>query len=339
MNPNPEAIYFSQFLTELAVAYIQKAERFIALRAVPTISSAVKSAEYYTFSKADMNRDEAKEWEDGQEAANFQVRLARDSYVAKVYALAFKITRGMRDAAKAQGSPGWQLDLRMLGMTSTVGKLLIRRERVVLGKLFQTGLWTGIVDQTGVPGAPGANQFRVWTDKTNATPKTNLRAYIDTLEEVTLQRPNTVVFEPKAWTAYTEHPEVKAQFQYVSAESITTEMVARSLEVEAVFRASAGYNSALPGDPNAAEVATMGFIAPAGRVWIGYMNRSAKTMMEPSAMYNFGWTNMVPGQPAGIAMEELPRDPHTGNDIVRGSLALDSKVTGLDCGALLTGAV
>lgn len=339
MNPNPEAIYFSQFLSDMATAYIQAEQRFIALRAVPTIPTAVRSANYYTFSKFDMNRDEAKEWEDGKDPVPFQLRLSTDLYNAKVYALGFNITREMRDAALSQGKPGWQLDLRMLAMRSIVGKLLIRRERVVLGKLFQTGLWTGLVDQTGVAGVPAANQFRKFSDAVNGTPKTTLKGYLDALEAVTFFRPNTVVFEPTAWTAVVEHPQIRAQFQYTSADSVTPEMLARALEVENVYRAAAGYNSALPGDPNAAETGTMGFVAPAGSIWIGHMNRSASTMMEPSAMYNFGWTNMVPGSPAGVAIEELPRVPGNKNDPVQGYLALDSKATGTDLGVLLTAAV
>jgi hypothetical protein len=173
----------------------------------------------------------------------------------------------------------------------------------------------------------------------NATPKTVLRGFVDTMKASTGLRVNTIIFEPTAYTATVEHPQLRAQFQFTSSDSVTPEMLARALEVEKVYVAGAVYNSALPGDPNAAEAVSMGYVAPAGSIWLGYLNRKATTMMEPSAMYNFGWRNMVPGAPAGVAIEELPRDPKTMTDTVRGSLALDSKQTGADLGLLLTAAV
>lgn len=338
MNPSPEAVYHSELLTNLAIAYIQAATKFIGLRAVPVVPTARKSANYFVYSKADLNRDEAKPWEDGKAPVSFQFRQTKDTYTAEVFGLSFDITREMRDAAQQTGIADSLLGVRQTAMRALVNKLLIRQERVVLGKMFTASTWTGFADQTGVTGTPSTNEFKKFSDKTNAVPISFLKDRLDAVEEATLFRPDTIVFGAKAWTAFTTHPEVRDQFKYVDPRSVTVEMAAAALEVERVFRAAAGYNSALPVDPNSTDSATMGFINGAD-IWMGHNNPSNVGMMEASALKVFGWTDMVPGAPAGILIEELPREPKTKNDPIQGYTALDCKVTGADLGGLIKSAV
>jgi len=325
MKPAPEDLHYSEVLTNLSIAYRNNQAKFACLRFAPVVPTAKQSDRYTVFSKADFLRDEAQVWEDGKETAGVGFGISRDSYNAEAYGVHFDITPRMRAARS-------YVDLRRVGMMVVTDKLLLKQERVWTTRMFGTGIWSGQPDQTGVAASPGANQFFHWSDYTNGKPKKNIKDACTVIEEQTGLRPNTAVFQRKVWDAIIDHPDFTDRVKYTSRESITPEMVAQALELSQVLVLGGSVNTAAEG-----QAASMSFIHGKSAL-LAYVNPNPEPEM-PSAAYTFGWTDLVPGAPAGVIVAELPRDPKTRVDRIDGVSAWDMKVTGADLGAFFTSCI
>jgi hypothetical protein len=328
MKPAPEDIHFSPLLTDLSIAYSNDAGKFIAQKFAPVVGVDKQSGKYTVFSKADFLRDEAQVREDGKETAGIGFGLSRDTYDTENYGVHFDITPRMR------ANNAGDFDLRVVGMKQVTDKLLLKQERVWAATMFKTGVWTGQADQTGVASTPSTNQLIHWSDTTNGTPLSDITSACDAIEESTGLRPNTLVLGRRVFSKLKLHPNFKDQIKYTSAESITPQILARLLELERVLVAGAVHNTAAEG-----QSASMSFVH-GKHALLAYVNLDPKPKKEmPSAAYTFGWTGLVPGAPAGIAISELPRDPKTKVDRIEGESAWEPKVTGADCGCFFSGIV
>lgn len=326
MKPSPEDIFYSPLLTNLSIAYRQSQERFVATKFAPIVPADKQSAKFTVFSKADFLRDEAQVREDAKESAGIGFSISKDSYDAELYAVHFDITARMRAAQSGD------FDLREVGMKLVNDKLLLKMERIWAARMFATGKWTGLADQSGIVSAPGANQFIFWSDYTNGKPKATIKAAASAIHLSTGLRPNTLVIGQLVFDALQDHPDFSDRLKYTSSDSITPEILARMLNIERVLVAGAVHNTAAEG-----QAASMAFVH-GKHALLAYVNPSPAKEM-PSAAYTFGWTGMVAGGPAGVVVSELPRDPKTKVDRIEGESAWDLKITGSDLGVFFNGAV
>src|SRR5262245_20694954 len=139
------------------------------------------------------------------------------------------------------------------------------------------------------------------------------------IEEQTGLRPNTLVLQRKVYDAVQDHPDFTDRVKYTSSGSITPDILARMLDLDRVLIAGGVVNTAAEG-----QNASMSFIQ-GKHALLAYVNPRPEPEM-PSAAYTFGWTELVPGAPAGVAMSELPRDVKTKVDRIEGESAWDQKV-------------
>jgi hypothetical protein len=90
-----------------------------------------------------------------------------------------------------------------------------------------------------------------WTDAAS-TPKADIKAGKEVIRRMTGRYPNTLILGPNAANALTEHQTFKDQFKYTSADSITLDMLARSLELDNVITGKAVFLPENAGDDVAA---------------------------------------------------------------------------------------
>ena len=327
MKPAPEDVHFSPLLTNLSIAYRNDRSKYIATRFAPVVPVEKQSGKYTVFSKADFLRDEAQVREDGKETAGIGFGLSRDTYDCELYGIHFDITPRHRQSGAGD------FDLRQVGMQQITDKLLLKQERIWVSTMFKAGVWTGQADQAGVASSPSTNQVIHWSDATNGTPLADITSAMTAIAESTGLRPNTLALGRRVFDKLKLHPNFRDQIKYTSADSITPEILARMLELERVLVADVVHNSAADG-----QTASMAF-THGKHALLAYVNLEPSPKKEmPSAAYTMGWT-IVEGQPAGIAISELPRDPKTKVDRIEGESAWQPKVTGADCGAFFEGVV
>ena len=135
-NPTAGDVHINTPLTNFGQRYIQKAEDFIAMRAMPNLPVSKQSDLYYEFNRGDFLRDEAEERADGAESAGSGFRLGNSTYFAKVYAFHKDITDRQRANADTQ------IALDNSAATWVASKMLMKRETLFNAAFMTTSKWT-----------------------------------------------------------------------------------------------------------------------------------------------------------------------------------------------------
>jgi hypothetical protein len=217
--------------------YRQQQTAFIADRLAPNLGLPNKTDIYYTYSQADFMRDEVKERAAGTESQGTEYGLSSSDYKCQRWALHKDLTD---EDVKIADS---MLDLHQDATQILMDKMLLKRETNLISTVFKTGVWTGALAGTDITAAAHGNEswtsssqvVCLWSDKTNSTPVTDIVNACYDQAEITGQMPNTLVLGPRTFLALKNHPDIKQQYMYTSPDSITTEMLARVLEIDTVL--------------------------------------------------------------------------------------------------------
>jgi len=95
--------------------------------------------------------------------------------------------------------------------------------------------FTGEAQTANPTGVSGGSTFCYWSDRTNSSPVDDILNAATDQQELTGKYPNTLIIGPRVFLALKMHPDIKDQYQYVSADSITVEMLARVLEIDNIY--------------------------------------------------------------------------------------------------------
>ena len=147
-QPTLGDVHVNRPLTNVSVAYSQEAAgvEFVADRAFPGIPVESKSDLYYTYKRADFNRDEMQLRAIATESAGSGYGLdSTGTYSCDVWALHKDVDDQIRANSDSPLSPDRDATIFL------TNKALIRRENVWAGAYFKTGVWTGEVNVTRLP--------------------------------------------------------------------------------------------------------------------------------------------------------------------------------------------
>ena len=148
-SPLYSDVHVSAALTNVSVAYFQDEANFIADKVFPMVPVVHQTDQYFIWSLADFNRDEAQARADGVESAGSGMNLTTGSYSAKVYAL----HKDIGPQVRANADPAIDIDVTTTRML--MQKLLIKRDRLFVSSFMTTGVWTGGVSGTDAVGTAG----------------------------------------------------------------------------------------------------------------------------------------------------------------------------------------
>lgn len=327
MRPTQSDVHVNRPLTDILVAFMQAESKYLAKRVFPVVQVQKKSDSYYKWGRDDFFRVEAAERAPGTPAEVGGMAVSTDTYNCKEYAIAANVVDAIRDNADSQ----LQLDAaaaRYVGQ-----QLLGKREKVFTNTYFTTSVWTGAttgVDQTGVPGAPGANQFKQW-DQATSTPIEDLRSYIIQQEEKTGYRPNKLVLGPRVWAKLQDHAEFLDRIKYTQKGMVSTDLLASLLELDEVIIGRAIENTARQNSTGVysffqGKSALLLYAAP------------APALMAPSAGYIFAWTGRFGNGPEGQRVKRF-RLEQIESDVIEGQMSFDMKVVAPELGVFMTSAV
>lgn len=320
-QPSLTAVHSPTPLTNIAVAYIQDNDAYIADKVFPVVPVQHQSDLYYIWNKADFFRNNARKRADATESAGSGFNLTTDSYSADVWALHDDIG----EQARANQDPS--IDLETTTTEWLMQQLLISRDLNFATTYMTTGVWG--TDVTGVAVTPGGGQVWQWSDDGNSDPYTDIATAQTTILQNTGKKPNVLVLSWAVYQALRKNPLVVDRIKYTmqaDAKAITPQLLAASFDIEEVVVAEATYNTAKEG-----QAASMSFIV--GKTAMLCYRPQAPGLRIPSAGYIFAW-NGLDGMGVFGARSWSEPLPNRGRNTIRveAEMAYALKKVGADLG-------
>jgi len=312
-NPTAGDVHVNTPLTNFSQKWLQNANDFVSLRAMPNLPVAKQSDLYYEFSRADFFRDEAELRADGAETPGGSFTLSTAPYFANVWGF----HKDVSDRQRANQDAPVKLDNSAAQYVAQ--KLMIKRERQFATTFFNTGIWDTDVT-TALSDA--------WT-ATAADPIADLRTGIRTVKQNTGFRPNRILFGRQAWDLFVDHDAVLDRIKGGATvdlpANVMKKLVAQTLEVELVEVMDSVYNSAVKGATEAT-----GFIGSTADVLVYYAPMTL-SLDEPTAGAQFSWTGLLGSTTDGQRIKRF-RMEGISSDRIEGEMAFDFKVTSPELG-------
>ncbi len=304
-------------LTNVSTAYWQNETNFIATKVFPVVPVDHKTDKYYTYTKADWFRDEAKPRADASESAGSGYGLSTGSYSCDVFALHKDIGDQVRENADAM------VNLDADATRFLTQRMLLRQEIQWVTDCFTTSVW-----------ATDATPTNLWSDFTSSDPIEDIETGKETILSVTGQEANTLVLGYQVFRKLRNHPDIIDRIKYtrgVDGMTVGEELLAAMFGVKKVYVAKSIKNTAVEGE-TAVYAFTMGKHALLLNV------PDAPGLLTPAAGYTFSWRGVSNGLGADIGIKRFRLERESA-DRVEAQIAIDFKVVGTDLGYFFNGAV
>jgi hypothetical protein len=315
-QPTQSQVHVDAILTNISVAYMQRAENFIADKVFPVVPVDKQSDKYFKYTKNDWLRDEAKVRADGTESVGSGYNITTDTYFADVYA----IHKDVGDQTRANADAPINVDREAAEFVTH--RLLLRRELQFVSDFMQPGVWG--VTASGVSGSAASGEFTQWNNYTVSDPINDIEAAKQSILSQTGYEANTLVLGYDVFRVLKHHPDLVDRIKYTSSQTITEDMLARMFDIERVLVSKAIKATNAEGAAEAYSFATsktamLAHVAP------------SPGLLTPSAGYTFQWTGVSGGLGLTIGTSSFRLDELRATRI-EAELAFDNKVVGSDLG-------
>lgn len=322
----PNAVHVDQLLTNLTLDYVTD-QNFIADRIFPVVDVDKKSDEFYTFDPAESNREF-----DGDEMLlaprteprKFDVSHSKDSYLAKVYGLAFDID------TQTAANEDEQLRVRERKARQLMHKLMLKRDRDFINTYMKSGVWGEDL--------AGTADFTKWSDAAS-TPIDDVMLWKETFEIRNYGfKPNKIVMTPDIKRELLGNAQILGRINggatVANPAMVNDAIIASVFEVDEIVMADAVSNTAAVGaTATPARMVT-------DRMLLTHTPASAG-LETPASGLIFAW-NSIPGVSWGITMESFTDDALARQQIaeqVQGKMAYDMKIVGASMGTYIADAI
>lgn len=316
-QPSLATVHVDSMLTNMSVAYIQSAAVFMATKIFPIVPVDKQSNKYYTFTKNDWFRDEARKRADSTESAGSGFTLSSDSYACDVWA--FHKDIGYQTSANADA----QVRLEEATVQFVTQRLMLRQEVQWASDYFTTGVWATDVTPTNL-----------WSDFLNSDPVGDIETGRRAILASTGFKPNKLVIGYDVYMYLKQHPDLYDRIKYgtgAPVKLVTPQILAQIFEVDEVVVAEAIKATNVEGG-----TAAYSFVH-GKHALLAYVNPTPQMMM-PSAGYTFMWTGVSGSLGTTIAIDSFEiRAKKTMR--YEGEVAYDNKVVASDLGYFFNGAV
>lgn len=322
-QPTQSQVHVDAILTNISVAYMQKAENFIADKVFPVVPVDKQSDKFFTYTKNDWLRDEAQPRTDGTESVGSGYNITTGTYYADVYA----IHKDIGDQTRANADAPINVDREAAEFVTH--RLLLRREIQFMNDFMTGGVWG--TTASGVASGASTNEFVQWDDYTNSDPIEDIEAAKSGILSVTGFEANTLVLGYDVFRQLKNHPDLVDRIKYTSSQTITADMLARMFDIERVLVSKSV-------KATNAEGATGAYSFTSGKTALLAHVAAAPGLLTPSAGYTFAWTGVSGGlgQTVGTSSFRLESLKATR---VEAELAFDNKVIASDLGYFFKDAV
>ena len=329
-QPTRGDVHVNRPLTNISIAYIQKAVDFVADKVFPNIPVMKQSDRYFKYTKDYWFRTGAKKRGPGTESAGSGFAIDNTpTYFCDVWSHHIDIDDQTRSNADQP------LDLDRDGTLFVTQNLLIRREIQFMSSFMTTGIWTGFKVAGTAYDFDLTTQNRIQWDLTTInqstsedTPMSQIDFLKSQIKSQTGFEPNTLVVSQDVFYALRNNLSVLDRIKYTQKGIVTAELLASLFGVEKFLVAGAVLNSA---DEGAA--GNFAFMS-SNQALLVYANPSP-SILQPSGGYTFGWQGLFGAGGQGNRVKTFRIEPRE-SDRIEGEMAFAMVQTGADLGVLLT---
>jgi hypothetical protein len=312
-QPTRSDVHVNRPLTNISIAYIQRAQDFVADKVFPIVPVMKQADRYFSYQKDQWFRTGAAKRAPSSESAGSGFTVDNTpSYYCDVFAFHMDVDDQIRANAD---SP---LNMDRDAVLFVTQNLLVRREISFMSTYMQPSIWTG--DTDFVPAtkwnASGSDPMNdVYKEKSKVKSKTGFM-------------PNTLVVTADVFLALCANGAVLDRIKYTQRGIVSEDLLAALFQVDKFLVASAVLNTAAEG-----QAATMDYMVKNAALLV-YSN-PAPSILQPSAGYIFSWQGLFGAGAQGnrimtFRMEELK------SDRVEGEMSYNMKMVGSDLGVFFT---
>lgn len=328
-QPTPNSVFIDPLLSDVAVAYMQSADRFISSKVFPSVPVQYPHGKYDIYDRDSWYRIAAKPRGPAEESAGSGYTLRQGTYNVPVEAVhkdldAQTVASAMPPEDPRRNSTRW-----------VTLQLLLRKEQKWAQAFFKSGVWS--TDVTGVTGSsPGASQVTRWNDHTNSQPIEDVDNYMTVIEQSTGYTPNTLVLGKQVFIDLKNHPEILDRIKYTQTGVLTEQIIAEVFGVEQVLVARAIYEpQAETTSPSTVPMTDYQFLVSSTSALLCYA-APAPSIEEPSGGYHFNWTGYLGASAEGSVVYEIPV-PLKKAVRIEGELATAPTIVAPDLGVMFNG--
>jgi hypothetical protein len=329
-NPTQADLHINQPLTNVSVAYIQKADAFIATKVFPLVQVQKQSDLYWKYSKSDWRRTDVERRAPSTETPGVGWNVDTDTYFAHVYG----VHKDIDDQLRANADSNFKLDSDATSFVTN--QLLLKRDIDWAATYFKAGVWGA--DYTGVGSNPTGNQFLQWNLATS-DPISQLATLQIAFIQSTGFKANTMVMGANVLKSLKNHPAIIDRIKYTQKGIVTTDLISTLFDVDRILVSYATVSTG-PQIPDAKAqdlAASYGFIANPNGVLLCY-TPSSPSIMQPASGYTFTWNGYLSGNSQGIRMSRF-RQENIRSDRIEGEMTYDMRLISKDVGVFLANAV
>lgn len=313
-QPSLHSVHIDAPLTNISVAYLQAQTNFIAPRVFPVVPVDKQSDLYFTYTKNDWFRDEAKVRPPASESVGSGYGVSTASYSCIPYAIHKDIPDQVRNNEDAP------LNSDRDATEFVTHRLLLRQEIAWAAAYFTTSVWA--TDST-----PG----NLWDNYTTSDPISDVETGKRTILASTGYEANALVVGYDVFKALKNHPDVVDRYKYTSSEVVTEAMLARLFGVERLLVAKA-----VKATNNENETGAYDFVY--GKSALLCHVAKSPSILTPSAGYVFAWRGVSGMYGATVGVKRF-RMEHLAADRVEAEVAFDHKAVATDLGYFFSAAV
>ena len=326
LQPEGSSLYVNAPLTNVSVAYQQRANDYIAAQVFPVVPVNKQGGIFYKYDKGDWFRSIAGVRAPATESRGGGWNVSQDTYFSDVYA----VHKDVDDQTRANADSMFAMDRDATQWVTQ--NLLLKRDQLFVSTYMATSVWD--TDITGVVGAPAdATEVQRW-DETGSSPIEDIRAASTDQKRRTGYRPNVLVLGPEVFDILLDHPDVLDRIKYTERGQVSTALLASLFNVERVLVADSIQNTQI--QEAGTDTPTMAFLVVKSALLM-YVNRTP-SLMQPSAGYIFGWNGLLGAQATSTRIKKF-RMEAIESDRIEGEMAWDMKVVSSDLGTYYATAV
>jgi len=318
-QPTRSDVHVNKPLTNISIAYIQRAQDFIADKVFPIVPVLKQSDRYFRYTKDYWFRTGAAKRAPSSESAGSGFAVDNTpNYFADVWAF----HQDVDDQTRANADQ--PIDLDRDATMFVTQNLLLRREIQFVNAYVARNVWTG--GPGGVDYNVGATASNQW-DNAASNPMQQVDYLKQFVKSQTGYMPNTLVLSPDVFFALRNNASVLDRIKYTQRGVVSEDILASLFGVEKLLVASAVQNTAQEGATGA-----FGFLTQ-NLALLVYAN-PAPSILQPSGGYIFSWQGLFGAGAQGNRIMTF-RMEHLKSDRIEGEMAFDMHLVGSDLGVLL----
>lgn len=318
-QPVRSDVHVNRPLTNVSIAYIQRAQDFIADKVFPIVPVMKQSDRYFVYTKDWWFRSGAAKRAPASESAGGGFHIDNTpNYFCDVWAWHDDV------ADQTRANADEPVDLDRDATLFVTQNLLLRREIQFQIKYMTTGIWQGYkISGTPTDFQPNVNGKGYW-DSSNSNPMADVDFLKQQVKSQTGFLPNTLVVADDVFFALRNNAAVLDRIKYTQRGIVSEELLASLFGVEKFLVASAVQNTAQEG-----QTGVFAFLV-VNTFLLVYAN-PAPSILQPSAGYIFSWQGLFGAGAQGNRIKTF-RMEHLEADRIEGEMAFDMHQVGLDLG-------